>query len=123
MDCFNVDGIILMYLVRFFGIEVESGIYNFWEYVISVIKSYGGKMWYLNKDVEYNLIYKCIYGYIFENVMLDIRLDICYFVLFFLLLYEKRNNDLFYCGLCGFFKSFEEDFLLRVLIWYEIVVS
>lgn len=80
-------------------------------------------MWYLNRDVEYNFIYNCIYGYIFVNVILDIRLDICYFVLFFLLLYEKRKNDLFYCGLCGFIDSIDEDFLLMVLIWYEMVVS
>ena len=73
VDCPNADGITPMYLAKVFGIRVESGLYNPWEHVISVIESYGGKTRYPNKDVEYNLIYNRIHGYNPANVTPDIR--------------------------------------------------
>ena len=87
VDCPNADGITPMYLARVFGIEVESGIYNPWEHVISVIESYGGKMRYPYKDAEYILIYNRIHGYIPVNITLDIRPDIPHFVSSLLLSY------------------------------------
>ena len=80
-------------------------------------------MRYPNKDVEHNLIYNCIHGYIPANVTLDIRPDIRHFVSSLLLLYEKRNNDSFYCGLRGLLESFKEDPLSMASIWYEIAAS
>ena len=124
VDCPNADGITPMYLARCFGIRLESGVYNPWEHVISIIESYGGKMRYPNKDAEYNLIYNRIHhGYIPTNVTLDIRPDIRHFVSSLLLLYERRNNDSFYCGARGFFKSKEEYPLSMALFWYKIAAS
>lgn len=123
VDCSNADGITPMYLARFYGIQVESGIYNPWQHVISVIESYGGKMRYPNRDVEYNFIYNRIHGYIPANVTLDIRPDIRHFVSSLLLLYEKRKNDSFYCGLRGLIDSIDEDLLSTASIWYEIAAS
>ena len=120
VDCPNADGITPMYLAKFFGIQVESGIYNPWEHVISVIQSYGGKMRYPNKDAEYSLIYNLIHGFIPANVTLDIRPDIRHFVSSLLLLYEKRNNDSFYCGSLGVLKNIEEGPFLLTSIFTEI---
>lgn len=115
VDCPNGDGITPMYLAKFFGIQVE-GLYNPWEHVISIIKSYGGKMRYPNKNAEYSLIYKRIYGYIPANVTLDIRPDIRHFVSSLLLLYEKRNNDSFYCGSFGVYKNIEDPLLMTSIL-------
>ena len=80
-------------------------------------------MRYPNKDVEYNLIYNCIHGYIPTNVTLDIRPDIRHFVSSLLLLYEKRNNDSFNCGLRGRLESLGEDLLSTASVWYEMAAS
>jgi len=123
VDCPNADGITPMYLAKLFEIQVKSGIYNPWEHVTSIIESYGGKLRYPNKNAEYNLIHKHIHGYIPANLTLDIRPDIRHFVSSLLLLYEKRNNDSFYCGLRGLRKSIAEDPLAMASIWYEIAAS
>lgn len=114
-----------MYLAKLSEIRVESGIYNPWEHVISIIESYGGKMRYPSKDAEYNLIYNRIRGYIPTNFTLDLRPDIRHFVTSLLLLYEQRKNDSFYCGALGLLKNFrssdsKEDPLLLTSIWLEI---
>lgn len=111
-----------MYLAKLFG-KWQSGIYNPWEHVISIIESHGGKMRYPSKDAEYNLIYNRIHGYIPTNFRLALRPDIRHFVSSLLLLYEKRENDSFYCGERGLFKSFEEDGLLISSIFLEIAAG
>ena len=123
VDCPNADGITPMYLAKVFGIQVESGIYNPWEHVISIIESYGGKMRYPNKDAEYSLIYNRIRGYIPANITLDIRPDIRQFVSSLLLSYEKRNNDSFHCGLRGLLENIDEFPLSMASIWYKIAAS
>ena len=99
---------------------MESGIYNPWEHVISIIESYGGKMRYPNKDAEYDLIYIRIHSYIPANVTQDIRQDIRHLFNLFCCCMKKRNNDSFYCGSRGFLKSEDEVPLSKASIWYDL---
>ncbi|XP_078383525.1 uncharacterized protein LOC144666041 [Oculina patagonica] len=125
VDCPNVDRITPMYLAKLFANHVDSGTYNPWAHIISIIKSHGGKLRYPTKDAEYNVIHNRIYGYIPTDFPLALRPDIRHFVKSLVFLYEQTENDSFYCRLDGLLKSVAlidsmGDPLLITSIWSEV---
>lgn len=59
LNCFNLYGIIFLYLVKFkIGIvDIFKGKRDYWQEIIDLIESYGGVFFYFNCEVEFYVIY------------------------------------------------------------------
>ena len=99
VDCPNRDGITPMYLAKVFGSLVDSDTYKPWAEVIQYIKNQRGRMQYLSRNAEYNVIYNKLYGWIPKDFKLKLRPDVGGFVVGLLSTYGYWQNNSMQCQL------------------------